>query len=228
MKKLLLCSFVFIILGFLILIFPDVNNILHLNQAEAEEKEFINLTKSKEEKDKLNKLYRELKQQNKKLYREHQKNLVNLSSSQQASINLNKYGIMDNIIGYISIPKINIVLPIRLGANKENMSKGAVHLTETSYPIGGKNTNSVIAAHRGHVSSNMFKDIDKLEKQDKVYIQNFREKLEYEVYETDVIQPDDVNAILIQDNKDLITLISCHPYGQDTKRYVVYCKRISN
>ena len=79
------------------------------------------------------------------------------------------YGIKNNIIGYLSIPKIKISLPVFLGANEENMKKGAVHLTETSYPVGGDNTNCVIAAHRGYSKAAMFREIEKLELNDKIY-----------------------------------------------------------
>ena len=105
------------------------------------------------------------------------------------------------------------------------MKKGAVHLTETSYPIGGENTNCVIAAHRGYSKTAMFRDIEALEVGDPVYIENFREELEYEVVKTKVIAPSDIEEILIQKGKDMLTLITCHPYRHNHKRYVVFCEK---
>ncbi len=73
--------------------------------------------------------------------------------------------------------------------------------------------------------SKMFRNLDKLEIGDIVYIQNFKEELKYEVSEIKIIDPDDIDELLIQDNKDMISLVTCHPYRINTKRYVVYCYR---
>ena len=106
------------------------------------------------------------------------------------------------------------------------MKKGAVHLTETSYPIGGVNTNSVIAAHRGYGKATLFRHIDKIGVGDKIHIRNFKEELTYEVYETKIINPDDVSELEIQEGQDIITLITCHPYRVNTQRYIVKAKRV--
>ena len=92
-------------------------------------------------------LYQELKRRNETLFAEKQKDLKDPFSYQQPAVALSEFGLEGNIIGFISIPKMEIELPILLGANTENMREGAVHLTETSYPIGGVNTNCVLAAH---------------------------------------------------------------------------------
>ena len=126
------------------------------------------------------------------------------------------------------LPKMDIELPILLGANEENMSSGAVHLTGTSYPIGGVNTNCVIAAHRGYSRTAMFRDIEALEVGDKIYIENFREKLIYQVTELRIIEPTDIDKLLIQEGKDMVTLVTCHPYGYNYQRYVVFCERVKN
>ena len=97
---------------------------------------------------------------------------------------------------------------------------------ETSYSIGGENTNCVLAAHRGSSRAAMFRDIEKLEIGDEIYIQNFRETLTYRVAELRVISPTDVQELLIQPGRDLVTLITCHPYRHNYQRYVVYCERV--
>jgi len=176
--------------------------------------------------DEIIKLYKELEKRNEQLYEEKQKNFISTSSYEKMQINLKLYGIKNNTIGYLSIPKMNIELPILLGASEENMKKGAVHLTETSYPIGGNNTNCVIAAHRGYSKKAMFREIEKLELGDNLYIDNFRERLTYEVCEIRIISPSDTNQILIRENQDLLTLITCHPYRSNSRRYVVFCERI--
>lgn len=171
-------------------------------------------------------LYQELKKSNEALYKTGQAEFSSLDSCEKPNINLKVYGMKDNIIGYIHIPKMKIELPILLGASENNMKLGAVHLTGTSYPIGGIHTNSVIAAHRGYSKAAMFREIEKLETGDKVYIRNFKEKLCYKVTEIRVILPEDIDQILIQEGKDMVTLITCHPYRKNFQRYVVFCERI--
>ena len=180
------------------------------------------------ESNKYQELYNELKKRNEYLYINKQRDLIDPFSYQQPTINLEEYGLQENIIGFISIPKINIEIPIYLGANSENMKKGAVHLTETSYPIGGENTNSVIAAHRGYSKCDMFRNIDKLNIGDEIYIQNFMEKLQYRVCDIKIILPIEKNQLLIQNGRDLVTLLTCHPYMVNSHRYVVYCERVNN
>ncbi|MDL2251174.1 class C sortase, partial [Lachnospiraceae bacterium OttesenSCG-928-J05] len=173
-------------------------------------------------------LYEFLKAENERLYAQKQKDLKDPFSYEIPGINLSTFGITDNLIGFLTIPRIEETLPLYLGANEQNMTKGAVHLTQTSYPIGGNNTNVVIAAHRGYYQANMFRHIDKLEIGDNVYIKNFRETLTYQVVETKIINPDAINEVLIREQRDMITLLSCHPYMYNYKRYVVYCERVNN
>ncbi len=171
-------------------------------------------------------LYQELKRRNDLLYIEHQKDLKDPFSYEQPGIDLTEYGLDGNTIGFLSIPKMEIELPILLGANSENMREGAVHLTETSYPIGGNNTNCVLAAHRGYSKAAMFRDIEVLELGDTIYIENPWETLIYQVVEIRIISPTDVQELLIQPGRDLVTLITCHPYRVNNQRYVVYCERV--
>ena len=106
------------------------------------------------------------------------------------------------------------------------MTLGAAHMTNTSYPIGGENTNCVLAGHRGYFQAPMFRNIQKLELGDVVQVQNFRETLQYEVSEIQVVNPDEVECLSIRSGEDLLTLITCHPYPTNTYRYVVICTRI--
>ena len=108
------------------------------------------------------------------------------------------------------------------------MYKGATHLSQTSIPIGGNNTNSVIAAHRGLIRNKMFRNIDKLGNGDIIKINNMWGELTYKVIKTEVIHPTNINEILIQKDKDLITLVTCHPYRVNTHRYIVICERVAS
>lgn len=180
-----------IAIGLFILLLPKFMNFLYKEDAKNIKESFAVQTINNE-KENYEELYEELQKRNEVLYREKQKDLKDPFSYEQSNINLENYGLEGNIIGFISIPKINVELPIFLGANTENMKKGAVHLTETSYPIGGKNTNSVIAAHRGYGKAELFRNIHKLEINDEVNILNFREKLTYKVIEIRIIDPQDI------------------------------------
>lgn len=175
---------------------------------------------------KMEGLYRDLMKENEKLFANQQEMLINEESYQKPRMNLSVYGIQNNTIGFLYIPKMKITLPILLGANEENMKKGAVHLTETSYPVGGNNSNCVIAAHRGYSKAAMFRNIDKLEKGDKVYIRNFRNRLVYKVTDYKIVEPSDIESIMIQKGKDMVTLVACHPYGKNVQRYLVFCERM--
>ena len=171
-------------------------------------------------------LYRELVKRNEILFKEHQVDLKDPFSYEQPTIELSDYGVPDNTIGYITIPKMDVVLPILLGANNSNMRLGAVHLTQTSYPVGGINTNCVIAAHRGMSKKAMFRNIDLLRPGDVVYIENFKETLIYEVTDIQIISPNEIDKLLIQEGRDMVTLITCHPYRYNYQRYVVFCERV--
>lgn len=185
-----------------------------------------NSSKSNKTDNKLDELYEKLKAENEKLYSSGQSGLVDPFSYSQPSVSLKKYGLSGNIIGYIKVEKMGIKLPVYLGANLDNMNKGAVHLTNTSYPIGGNNTNAVIAAHRDSMTKWMFQDINKLMSGDDVYFINFRETLHYKVKSYEIIKPNDSDRIKIQSGKDMLTLISCNPYGYNYQRYIVYCERV--
>lgn len=174
-------------------------------------------------------LYEAMQQYNESIYANGQSGLTDAWSYQQASFDLTAYGVEDGAMGVISIPKMDVELPIYLGATYDNMAAGAVHLSQTSLPIGGENTNCVIAAHRGWYGAPFFRYIELLEVGDEVYITNLWETLTYRVSEIKVIKPNDINEILIQPGRDMLTLLTCHPYASGGRyRYVVYCDRVTS
>lgn len=142
-------------------------------------------------------------------------------------LDLASYGIMDGIYGYISAPTIDMKLPIYLGASDSNMSYGAGHMTYTSLPTGGKDTNTVMAAHTGYIGRVFFDNLRNLEIGDKVTLRNYWESLEYQVAYTKVCKPTEAEDILIKDGRDLLTMITCisdNNGGFD--RYYVICERV--
>lgn len=177
-------------------------------------------------------LYAELRramfEYNEKLYLSGQRGLIDQLSYEKPDFLLSDYDIDSDILGYITIPAIDIKLPIYNGASTENMAKGAAYLAHTSLPVGGENTNCVIAAHNRYNGIYMFQRITELDEGDEIYITNLWETLVYKVTETKIIAPDDSRNIYIQENRSLVTLSTCYPYPDNDKRYLVYAELVKN
>ena len=137
----------------------------------------------------------------------------------------------DGVMGYLSIPKINIKLSIYHGTSDEILQTGVGHLNGTKLPIGGESTHSVLAAHRGLPSARLFTDIDQLEKGDMFYIHVLDETLAYQVDQIlDMVDKDDhetlEKALQIEEGKDQVTLFTCTPYGVNSHRLLVRGTRV--
>ena len=168
-----------------------------------------------------------LQEYNCQLYAEKQCNLTYLEACEVPAVDLTAYGVEDEIIGVLEIPAMELTMPVYLGASDAHLAAGAAVLGNTSAPIGGDNTNCVIAGHRGWKGADYFRHIDRLQVGDTVTLTNLWETLTYTVADIQIIQPHEVDKIKIQPNRDLLTLITCHPYASGGKqRYVVYCERV--
>ena len=137
----------------------------------------------------------------------------------------------DGVMGYLSIPKINIKLAIYHGTADDVLQTGVGHLNGTKLPIGGESTHSVLAAHRGLPSAKLFTDIDQLEAGDKFYIHVLDEVLAYQVDQIlPMVDKDDhetlEDALKIEDGKDQVTLFTCTPYGVNSHRLLVRGTRV--
>ena len=166
-------------------------------------------------------LYQELVAYNERIYQEGQVNFKDPFSYQSAPIDLTEYGFEENVIATIWIPRLELELPVYLGATKENLAKGVALLGETSLPVSGENTNVAIAGHRGYRGMPMFRDIQLIQIGDKITLTTPWETLIYRVCELEVILPSDTDEALIQTGRQLLTLMTCHPYTQNYQRYLV-------
>ena len=126
----------------------------------------------------------------------------------------------------ISIPSIDVELPIYAGTNEEILQKGAGHLEGTSLPIGGESTHTVITAHSGLPSARLFTDLQKVKMGEKFYIDNIAGTLAYEVDHIDVIDPSDFSQLLVVPEKDYATLLTCTPIMINTHRLIVRGHRV--
>ena len=167
-----------------------------------------------------------LQDYNRQLYAEKQRELTSLEACETPAADLTTYGIDDEIIGVLEIPAMELTMPVYLGASDAHLAAGAAVLGNTSAPIGGDNTNCVIAGHRGWRGADYFRHIDRLQAGDTVQVTNLWETLTYTVADIQIIQPHEVDKIKIQQGRDLLTLLTFHPYASGGRqRYVVYCER---
>lgn len=132
----------------------------------------------------------------------------------------------DGMMGSVEIPKINIKIPIYHTTEEEVLNKGAGHLEGSSLPVGGANTHAVISAHRGLPSASLFTDLDQLKEGDHFLIHVLNETLCYEVDKISVVKPEDTSALAVEDGQDLVTLLTCTPYGVNTERLLVRGHRV--
>lgn len=137
----------------------------------------------------------------------------------------------DGVMGYLSIPKINIKLAIYHGTAEDVLQTGIGHMNGTSLPIGGEGTHSVLAAHRGLPAARLFTDIDQLKQGDMFYIHVLDETMAYQVDQIlDMVDKDDhetlEEALQIQEGEDQVTLFTCTPYGVNSHRLLVRGTRV--
>ncbi len=173
-------------------------------------------------------LYRDMQAYNDQIYQDRQSGLQDAWSYEQPPFSLAEYGVVEEAVGYLTIEAMDLHLPLYLGASRDNLAKGAAVLGNTSMPIGGQNTNCVIAGHRGWQGIPMFLEIQNLQPGDTVTLDNLWETLQYTVTEIRIIRPDEIEAVKIQEGRDLLTLVTCHPYPHNTQRYLVYCERVTD
>lgn len=163
---------------------------------------------------------------NRTIYAERQKGLSDPWAYENTSFDLTAYGLETDVFGVLAIPALELEMPLYLGASYDHMAAGAAHLSQTSLPIGGDNTNCVIAGHRGWSGAPYFLHLDRLAEGDTVILTNLWETLEYTVSEIKIIEPNAVDEILIRDGRELLTLMTCHPPNSGGRfRYLVICER---
>ena len=130
------------------------------------------------------------------------------------------------VICYIDIPKINVYLPVQHGTGAETLEKSVGHVVGTSLPVGGSSTHAVLSAHSGLASSKLFSDIDQLAVGDTFYIHVLGDTLAYKVDSINTVVPTDTSLLQIEEGKDLVTLVTCTPFGVNTHRLLVRGHRI--
>ena len=141
----------------------------------------------------------------------------------ESILNLTGKGIM----GSIEIPKIGVDLPIYHGTSDDVLSNGVGHLQNSSFPVGGENTRTVLTGHRGLPNAKLFTRLDELKKDDLFYIHVGNKTLAYQIYKIEIVKKEEAPDVLgIEEGKDLATLLTCTPYGINTHRLILTGKRV--
>ncbi len=221
MKRKILVILIFLIyaVGVGFVLYPQIADVV-VKQKQSK------AVKSFEHKETRDSVYEEMVSYNQSLIQNGQAGLSDAWIDTEMSLFLKTSGYEEGMVGVLNIDAMGVSLPLYIGADEENLMKGAAVLANTSMPIGGESTNCVIAGHRGGYNGQaVFRDIEVLQAGDVVTVTNAWETLEYEVVKSIVIMPDDIEAIKIIPGADMLTLVTCHPYGDNTQRYVVYCTR---
>lgn len=206
---------VLFIVGFILCLSPFILNLFshfhHTSLISTFQKEEAQIGKSK-----LNQIYQDARIYNENLYENH------LFSNYVQMLNYSSTQVMASI----EIPVISLNIPIYHGTDEDVLNNGVGHFPFSSLPVGGKNTHCLLTAHRGLPSSKLFTRIDELKKGDLIYIHVCDKELVYKVQKTYVIEPENVLDIDISEGEDLVSLITCTPYGINTKRLIVQAKRV--
>lgn len=214
--------------GLAMFCWPKLQGTVIQHQSQEVVEGFIQQIAEEEPEKPYRELYDAMQQYNRELFLSHQEGLRDPWAYESSSFDLTAYDVEDAVIGILEIPDIDVTLPIYLGATQANLGNGVAVLGQTSMPIGGDNTNCVIAGHRGYRGADFLLDLPQLQTGATVRIVNLWETLEYTVSDTKVIAPDGVDNILIREGRDMVTLLTCHPYASGGRqRWVVYCNRTS-
>lgn len=205
------------IAAFCFLLYPTISNIINTSYADENIKTYLSNVDTLSEYE-INDYLQEAKQYN--------DSLIGIGTAPKYEDVLN----FDNgIIGTISIPKININLPIYHGNSESELQKGAIHNLNSSLPIGGESTHAVISAHTALPGKVYFDNLSELEKGDSFSITILNKKITYEVTDINIVNPDEVDEYFeIEDSRDLVTLVTCFPYAVNTHRLLVTGERVIN
>lgn len=134
----------------------------------------------------------------------------------------------ESIMGYIEIDKIKLRLPIYHGTSEPVLQKGVGHLEGTSLPVGGDGMHSVLTGHTGLPSAKLFTDLEKINLDDVIVLKILNKTLTYQVRNIEVVLPSEVENLKPIESKDMLTLVTCTPYGVNSHRLLVHAERIAN
>ncbi len=156
--------------------------------------------------------------------------VIDVTQADNESTSVYKYNFLEvgQMIGYISIPKINIEIPIYEGVDNNNLLRGVAHLENTSLPNGQLSTHSVLAGHTGISQAEIFDNIDQLDLDDVFYVTFLDNTYEYKVIDKNIVVPDDTSNLKIEDGRCLVTLVTCTPKTVNSHRLLITGEKVQN
>ena len=208
--------------GFLICIFPVISNMVE-RQRQADAVATYRQTMEKEDEKEIEEKWSQANEYNEMLFQA-KGGIVEETEEKKYEELLNIHG--TDIMGSLEIPKIQVELPIYHGTEDEVLSNGIGHLEGTSLPIGGENTHSVLTGHRGLPSSKLLVRLDEMKNGDLFFIHTYKEVMAYKVEEIMVVKPEDTAWMEIKAEKDLVSLVTCTPFGINSHRLIVTGHRV--
>lgn len=211
-----------ILTGVAVFSYPFVSNALANRNASVAVQEY-NTSVSALQREEIDAIKEAAKAYNDQLESVIGKNAQGEGVAQDSYIDLIQLG---DALGYITIPKIDLNLPIYEGTGSDVLAHGIGHLSETSYPLGGESTHSALSGHRGLAEAELFTNLDKLVLGDQFYLHILDEVLAYQVDQVLVVEPEQVEALEIVEGEDLCTLVTCTPIGINSHRLLVRGTRV--
>lgn len=216
----------FFFIGLTILFYPAVSNYTNEKLQSRSVKKYEELVANLKKKD-YSMYFEEAAEYNKKLM-SISNPLINYDKLGDASNILNVNDLTINMIGYISIDKIKVELPIYYGTSSEILNTSVGLMEGTSFPIGTLGTHAVLAAHRGLPSSKLFTDLNQMEIGDTFVLTIVDKKFTYQVDQILIVKPTETDALKIDENNDYVTLMTCTPYGINSHRLLVRGHRVES
>lgn len=228
-KILIFISSLALAIGIVIMLYPAVSSIINAKNQSQVIDGYVEKVESFSD-GRIESLWKQAVQYNKKLKNStvvmtdpFDEEAVKITSQEyEDTLNIDETGLM----AFIDISKIGVHLPIYHGTGESVLAKAVGHLQGTSFPIGGKDTHSVLSAHTGLAKAKLFTDLDELAIGDTFYITVLDEVMTYKIYDIEIVEPEDISSLKIEDGKDLCTLVTCTPYGVNSHRLLVHGERI--
>lgn len=218
-----------ILIGVALLVYPWIANYLNEHAAKSTISTYENEVKHTDKKER-GEMLEKAREYNEKLASSHVVLTDPFSGETNGGISEKEYYQLLNldntgVMCSLEIPSIDVDLPVYHGTSNSVLEKGVGHLEGTSLPVGGKDTHAVFTGHTGLNKAKLFTDLTELQKGDQFYIRVLDKILAYEVCRIDVVLPEDTSKLSVVDGQDLVTLVTCTPYGQNTHRLLVRGKR---
>lgn len=215
---------IIILIGLAIVLYPIFSNIL-MSKTQTKVISTYDEMISNMEKEQI-----EAEKEKARLYNERlsSENAIKIDMENGEDENLSYMNVLNigDIMGYISIPKIEAYLPIYHGTSENVLQSGVGHVESSSFPIGEKNSHTVLAGHSGLVRAKIFDQINKLKEDDMFFIYMFDEVFAYKINQIKVVLPDNTQDVQIVNGKEYVTLLTCTPYAINSHRLLVRGERI--